>query len=624
MEKRRRIEPAATNDCVERRATFAAKGVSKRQLQAVLNAQGQQCSAYKMFHAVQREAAPLFIKVSLSTEGGGSKEWDIFDPTLLVQHVLEQCPALAAIYAQKLQEHPCSPQRPWRMLTGFDEHTPGDKLKVHNLRKSMVLAINFLELGPEVLLRDCTWFIPVVLRSSKMEDINAGWSQALRVYLRRLLLGPSSPRTAGIPFTHGGVTYTIFATLSDLISDGVGHMEALQWKGAKGLKPCIVHSNVWSKGSGMADEEEVDITCHDCDRFVLNTHRAICHNTHVVLAARARYHAGRITKAKSEDVLMVLGTSVTEHGLFADTELPGVIDIVAAVVFDWMHTLFQDGAMSIEMFEMTSALERIGYPRQGIEAFLKTWSFPSAHRSKGGQLHRIFDDYRVEKTQKKRALVGGASEQYALYPLLRFLVDIEIPHDDRLASNIASFRAGCKVVDLIKLVKTGQLATESAVPRLLPAAREFLEKHKAAYGVRRITPKFHWMFDCIITAFRRGMSVDMFILERLHLRVRPEAELVRNTSDYERSALALVLCTQLHDLQNGFLGPGLRGRVVPFPGVPGAVCADEVDAGGVRIHVDDIVFRGASAGCVLCCFEAGGCLWLLVEEMYHVERVITI
>ena len=86
----------------------------------------------------------------------------MYDPTLLVSHVLSSCPALAEVYRAKLEEKPA----PWHIVIGYDEHLPGDKLKVKNLRKSMVASSNFLELGEELLARDCTWFIPVVLRSS--------------------------------------------------------------------------------------------------------------------------------------------------------------------------------------------------------------------------------------------------------------------------------------------------------------------------------------------------------------------------------------------------------------------------------------------------------------------------
>ena len=114
-----------------------------------------------MYETVRREAAPLLYQETLQVEGG-TKMWALSDPTLLVSHVLSSCPALAEIYRAKLAEKP----DPWHIVIGYDEHVPGDKLKAKNRRKSMVASFNFLELGEELLARDCTWFIPVVLRSS--------------------------------------------------------------------------------------------------------------------------------------------------------------------------------------------------------------------------------------------------------------------------------------------------------------------------------------------------------------------------------------------------------------------------------------------------------------------------
>ena len=100
---------------------------------------------------------------------------------------------------------------------------------------------------------------------------------------------------------------------------------------------------------------------------------------------------------------------------------------------------------------------------------------------------------------------------------------------DALAANKNSFLAGCRVVDLWKMSKLKQLDVATLQEMMKPAVADFLQKHIAVYGVRCVRPKHHWLFDVIITALRNGTSLDMFILERLHLRVKPEGELMRNT-----------------------------------------------------------------------------------------------
>ena len=138
--------------------------------------------------------------------------------------------------------------------------------------------------------------------------------------------------------------------------------------------------------------------------------------------------------------------------------------------------------------------------------------------------------------QTRSAIVGQASEQFGLYPLMRHFINVIVGGDDRVAASAASFLAGCKVVDLLRLPKLHQLEVAEAEAMLTDAICDFMEKHKKAYGTDCIRPKHHWMFDVAISAFRHGMVIDMWIIERLHLRVKPEAELLRNRASFERSS----------------------------------------------------------------------------------------
>ena len=106
-------------------------------------------------------------------------------------------------------------------------------------------------------------------RSSEMEDVHARWSQALKLLLRKFSMHESGPARGGIPFTVGGQTYTIHAKVSDIISDGDGHRQGLEWVGAGGMRCCFRHANVFGQRSGMDDHEDVLITCLEPARFVL-------------------------------------------------------------------------------------------------------------------------------------------------------------------------------------------------------------------------------------------------------------------------------------------------------------------------------------------------------------------
>ena len=104
-------------------------------------------------------------------------------------------------------------------------------------------------------------------------------------------------------------------------------------------------------------------------------------------------------------------------------------------------------------------------------------------------------------------------------------------------------------------------------------------------------------------------------------RVKPEGELMRNTSSFEEGVLALVLCRQLHDLENGELHDGLRGRHVAWPWATGARISDALISGGMNVHVDDVVFCGRAAGVCLACLDDAGELLLLVELLELEEEL---
>ena len=116
----------------------------------------------------------------------------------LVQHVLDQCDQFSNMYAETLREFPTSREKPWRIQIGCDVPTPGSKVSGENLRKNMCLMFNFIELGPDILECDATWFIPIVNSSSEFKNVVGGWSSLLRNCFRYLLIGPGSFTNAGI------------------------------------------------------------------------------------------------------------------------------------------------------------------------------------------------------------------------------------------------------------------------------------------------------------------------------------------------------------------------------------------------------------------------------------------
>ena len=181
------------------------------------------------------------------------------DPGLLVQYVLSQSPTLASVFADKLQG---ASRGHWKVIVGFDEFQPGDKLDFDRSKAIMCLYFNYLEL---LEFGDCTWFTPVVIRTAIIDQIEGGWSRIIASILHRMFRGASGLQTAGVAFEHEGRAHLVHGSLAVLISDGDGHRKAVAWRGANSLKPSIIHNNILKKNSDLVSRMTgaVEISCSD-------------------------------------------------------------------------------------------------------------------------------------------------------------------------------------------------------------------------------------------------------------------------------------------------------------------------------------------------------------------------
>ena len=79
--------------------------------------------------------ARLLVTEELLLTDGSTFTWEYFQPVQLVQQVLDKCSGIARLYAEKLRDNPPSPDKPWRIVLGCDEHTPGSKVVSVNRRE---------------------------------------------------------------------------------------------------------------------------------------------------------------------------------------------------------------------------------------------------------------------------------------------------------------------------------------------------------------------------------------------------------------------------------------------------------------------------------------------------------
>ena len=559
----------------------------------------------------------------LECEDGSMWSWEFAEPNMVLAKLVSESEELTRLYSQAARMYPCTADRPWQMIVGFDEYAPGAKLKPHNNRKVMVLSFTFLELGRDALWEENCWVTPVAVRHSHIVRVKGGWSHMLAKYLTCHLLGAQGVSTAGVPLMLNGQPFLLFAKLKFMLADMEGHKQALSTKGASGLRPCALHHNVLSKDSDLVhrDQRFVEISCAEPDRFQRSTSTGIYEIIDTLQQAAERVSAGTLTKTRFEQMQKAFGYTWCPSGLLTEQRLRQEYDITTVLVFDWMHTTLSDGTLTIEAFLLVQSCDKMGITLKSLEDFMRyDWIWPAHLKAKNKYVWQVFQTVRAPQQDKLKC---SASELLALYSLLRHFVETRIAFNPAIDAKCASFQAVCRTIDIIKQAKNGSLPMRQAGAELRAAVSEHMSKHVIAYGDSHIKPKHHYMYDICDQFGRNPAVIDAFIIERLHLRVKAVADPICCTTTFERSVLASLLTVQRRTLnQHGVCRDGLKGTVGAVPGQSFDV-ADRLQIGGMTVTVDDIVLSGIVAGKVVVCARQENDLLVLAKRMNFVGAVST-
>ena len=109
--------------------------------------------------------------ITMETTDGNTFDWVFLHPGRLLQRWLRH-PKLQKFWAERLRaEGAPSQEKPWNLIFGFDEFTPGDKLRADNRRKTMILNYSFTEMGCLNLPKQSLWITPVAIRADRLGKI---------------------------------------------------------------------------------------------------------------------------------------------------------------------------------------------------------------------------------------------------------------------------------------------------------------------------------------------------------------------------------------------------------------------------------------------------------------------
>ena len=504
------------------------------------------------------------------------------NPGLLVQVVTNEASKLARHYLKTHSHTPCSREKPWHIIVGFDEFNPGNATAGTNSKKTMCLYFNFMELGIDALSRAASWMCSCVLSCRMESEIDGRWTRVFADHLEMCFLGTFGLQDVGVLIQSEGRSMLLYAKLGIIISDGDGLRKALNWRGASSLRPCFRHDNVIKKDSTLAlPPDWFDIShCRHCD-FTKRSSEDLWDACDKVQAAHDRFISGGITRGFYDMVLKSEALNYHPQGLLWRLSLRHHLDIFETFRYDWVHTILQAGPLHIEMFLVLTGAN-IAYVL--IVGWLKlNWEFPKQFRTKSKQLHEIFDEWRNKGDDDK--LHCSCAEMLGVYVLVRLYIETQLP--DSAAK--ASFLLCCRLVDIMQAAKKRTISMSQAATELRQTHESYMRKHIEVYGTGHITPKFHWVFDLVDQLLQDPMVFDQLIVERLHLRVKDVAVNVDNLRRWERSVLSFSLRKQLAELEDFSCDCQLIGREVHDAQYPDAIFAAEMRIHSMTIAQGDVV-----------------------------------
>ena len=569
--------------------------------------------------------------ITLPRMKGGEEQWEVADPSLLVQKSIEHSTEMEDAFATSLRWHPCSEEAPWRLIVTFDEFTPGNALKPQNARKTMVVNFSFQELE---YYGDFTWWTMAVAKVNTLKTVEGGWSRMLRDVLRMALGRPSGMMAVGLPLAVKGKHVVINVKLTCLLSDGDGLRQALQWNGASSDKPCFRHWNVVRPGSVLdgSSARYVNMSCADPSRFQVWSEADLRISIDVTAEARRAWAAGEIYGVRLEEVTKALGFKATSDGLLADPQLRGLVNFMDVLRYDWAHTFLADSLVGREMWALIAAAQvHHVFTQQDVYDFLsEPWSYPQqrAEEVKGAkwsQLRRIFDDFRRESNEERSTVKASMSELLGLYSLMRHFVETRVPRRSPIEEDVRLFSLVCSMVDLLLLAKKKRLDVKEAGRQLLVRLQDYMERLSDARDTKP-RPKMHWAFDIAECMASDGFLQDTFTLERLHLRVKHVADNCCNLGHYQSAVMRGVTNAHLnnmsHSSKSRWSSPyHLLGAVEPIRGAPHILVADSMRYFGEVYRLGSFIQRGDELGRIAACLqdESDCCLW--VEVCARVSQI---
>ena len=436
-------------------------------------------------------------------------------------HACQSLPQFAAFFQRRLGQHASTAESPWQICLYADEITPGNPLKASNTRKVWAFYLSFAEFGAEARCQEDMWFCVCLARTSVVQKMRGGLSELTNLLAQSL----HRQLATGCLLTISGERVMFFATVQTMVADEAALKAAFAVKGASGIAPCALCSNVVSRRSGL-DEHDVTgelAAIHETDvlRFRARSDDDLW-SAHAALQARH----GSIAAAAFEQMEKSLGVNFNPHGVLAARSLP----LVSTWMFDWLHIYCVTGLFNLELGLLLPVIYAAGYSHTALHQFMAALRWPQHLTTRRQEALRHFE----KKHEPGEYFKGEASACLSAYSMLRiFLLSLDrATWGEELDKAARSFLKLCTVLDLLLAGNRGQdVNAQQLQGKIVAHCRAFL----VAYGRDRVIPKFHYALHLGLIAETKQL-ISCFTHERKHRHIKQIANNMHNPQDwFERS-----------------------------------------------------------------------------------------
>lgn len=489
---------------------------------------------------------PLLQSIELVSTSGKPMQLQVANFLALLSKAFAGGGGFTAMLQKRLDLHPCSPDRPWKLALYADEVVPGNPLSNENRRKIWVVYVSFLELGPAILSQEDSWFCLATLRSREVNRVAAGMGQIFRKLLKSLFghAAQHDLSAAGVRLVSSdGTAVRLWAVPGMFLQDGAAHKSTWHCKGDAGTKLCMLCRNLMSEDSGLVDEDGTNLlTCtlvHESELDFATD--ADIRGSVRRLAARH----GQDTQAIFEKRQQAFGFRHEPEGLLLDSSLDGFVFPASQFVHDFMHAVFVNGVLQTTIYLVFEDLAHDGAKQVWSTAceYVALWTWPS--RVANSSLADIFSAKRATASRKARHLKCTASEGLSVYPVLAFLLQkVFVPAGISLLA-CRAFLALADALDLLVAVPLGVVSPTT----LRNSIGAFLDAFVRAGWKTSLHPKYHWMLHLPQHLARFKQLPTCWTHERKHRLVKRYASDMCNTLTFELSVLREITAHHLWALK---------------------------------------------------------------------------